>query len=59
MERLWENAPLNPLMGQETVYGGRAHGYTDYPKLEQSRAATDVGDWRRPEEPNLTAPPDL
>jgi len=44
VERLRENAPLNPLMGQETVYGGRAHGYTDYPRLEQSRAATDVGE---------------
>ncbi len=44
VERLRENAPLNPLMGQETVYGGGAHGYTDYPTLEQSRAATEVVD---------------
>ncbi|WP_294541981.1 alkene reductase [uncultured Rhodoblastus sp.] len=39
-ERLRENAPLNELMGQETFYGGGAHGYTDYPTLEQSRAET-------------------
>jgi N-ethylmaleimide reductase len=38
VERLSENAPLNKLMGQETFYGGGAHGYTDYPTLEQSRA---------------------
>jgi N-ethylmaleimide reductase len=38
VERLGENAPLNKLMGQETFYGGGAHGYTDYPTLEQSRA---------------------
>jgi len=42
VERLRENAPPNPLMDQETVYGGGAHGYTDYPTLEQSRAATDA-----------------
>ena len=44
VERLRENAPLNPLMGQETFYGGGAHGYTDYPTLEQSGAATDAGE---------------
>jgi len=44
VERLRENAPLNPLMGQETVYGGGTHGYTDDPTLEQSRAATDAGE---------------
>ncbi len=43
VERLRENAPLNPLMGQETFYGGGAHGYTDYPTLEQSDAAIDAG----------------
>ena len=43
VERLRENAPLNPLMGQETFYGGGAHGYTDYPTLEQSGAATEAG----------------
>ncbi len=37
-------APLNPLMDQETVCGGGAHGYTDYPTLQQSRAATDAGE---------------
>jgi len=42
--RLRENAPLNRLMGQETFYGGGAHGYTDYPSLEQSRAASRVGE---------------
>ncbi len=30
-------------MGQETFYGGGAHGYTDYPTLEQSRATRDAG----------------
>lgn len=38
VERLSKNAPLNKLMGQETFYGGGAHGYIDYPTLEQSRA---------------------
>jgi N-ethylmaleimide reductase len=37
--RLRDNAPLNKLMGQETFYGGGAHGYTDYPTLGQARAA--------------------
>ena len=32
VERLRRNAPLNPLQ-QETLYGGDAHGYTDYPAL--------------------------
>jgi N-ethylmaleimide reductase len=39
VERLRANAPLNKLMDQRTFYGGGAHGYTDYPTLEQSRAA--------------------
>jgi len=39
VERLRLNAPLNPLMGEKTFYGGSAHGYTDYRTLEQSRAA--------------------
>ena len=34
VERLSLDAPLNKLMGQETFYGGGAHGYTDYPTLE-------------------------
>jgi N-ethylmaleimide reductase len=42
VERLRENAPLNRLMGQETFYGGGAHGYTDYPSLDQSRAAMRI-----------------
>ena len=44
VERLRENAPLNALMGQETFYGGGAHGYTDYPTLDQSAAAADAGE---------------
>jgi N-ethylmaleimide reductase len=31
-------------MRQEMFYGGGAHGYTDYPTLEQSRAATEAGE---------------
>jgi N-ethylmaleimide reductase len=34
VQRLRVNGPLNTLMGQETFYGGGAHGYTDYPALE-------------------------
>jgi N-ethylmaleimide reductase len=40
--RLRADGPLNPLMGQETFYGGGAHGYTDYPTLDQSRAAAGI-----------------
>ena len=36
--RLSANAPLNSLMGPETFYGGGAHGYTDYPRLERAAA---------------------
>jgi len=39
VERLRTDAPLNPLMEPATLYGGGAHGYTDYPTLAQSRAA--------------------
>lgn len=39
VERLKLNAPLNNLMGQETFYGGGAHGYTDYPTLKQTDPA--------------------
>jgi len=39
VERLREDAPLNPLMGPETFYGGERLGYTDYPTLKQSQAA--------------------
>ena len=42
VERLSKDAPLNKLMGQETFYGGGAHGYIDYPTLEQSLAAKRV-----------------
>jgi N-ethylmaleimide reductase len=31
-------------MRQETFYGGGAHGYTEYPTLEQGRAATTAGE---------------
>jgi N-ethylmaleimide reductase len=31
--RLKQDAPLNPMMAADTVYGGGAHGYTDYPTL--------------------------
>lgn len=34
VRRLRDDAPLNALMGQETLYGGGAHGYTDYPILD-------------------------
>lgn len=33
VRRLREDAPLNALMGRETLYGGGPHGYTDYPLL--------------------------
>ena len=35
--RLSEDAPLNEPMSPETLYGGGAHGYTDYPALENTR----------------------
>ncbi len=38
VERLKENVPLTPLMAQATLYGGGAHGYTDYPTLTQTPA---------------------
>lgn len=34
--RLQSNSALNPLMDQTTIYGGGAHGYTDYPMLDQA-----------------------
>lgn len=37
--RLEQNAKLNPLLAQSTFYGGGAHGYTDYPTLEQQSAS--------------------
>jgi len=36
VQRLREDKPLNPLMGHETLYGGGAHGYTDYPTLDET-----------------------
>jgi N-ethylmaleimide reductase len=38
-ERLRLNAPLNALKGRETLYGGGAEGYTDYPALGAAQAA--------------------
>ena len=38
--RLSKDGPLNPLMGQETLYGGGSHGYTDYPTLAESQPAS-------------------
>jgi N-ethylmaleimide reductase len=35
VDRLRLGVALNPLMGAETLYGGGAHGYTDYPTLLQ------------------------
>lgn len=40
--RLRLDAPLNPLMGAETLYGGGAHGYTNYPTLGRSDTAVDL-----------------
>jgi N-ethylmaleimide reductase len=37
VERLEKNAPLNEP-DQSTFYGGDAHGYTDYPTLEEADA---------------------
>ncbi len=37
VQRLKLDAPLNALMGQDTFYGGGAHGYTDYPSIELVR----------------------
>jgi N-ethylmaleimide reductase len=41
VERLREDAPLNPLLGRETLYGGGAHGYIDYPTLNEIRAPAE------------------
>jgi len=38
VQRLARNAPLNAVH-TETLYGGSAAGYTDYPTLEQQRAS--------------------
>ena len=34
VERLRRNAPLN-VLDQKTLFGGDAHGYTDYPALAE------------------------
>jgi N-ethylmaleimide reductase len=34
-ERFKLDAPLNPVQGHETFYGGGEVGYTDYPTLEE------------------------
>jgi N-ethylmaleimide reductase len=39
VRRLVEAAPLNPLMDRALLYGGGAHGYSDYPTLDEARAA--------------------
>lgn len=39
VRRLRENAPLNALMDRATLYGGGAHGYTDYPTLGDRTAS--------------------
>jgi len=36
VRRLREDAPLNPLMNRATLYGGGAHGYIDYPTLDET-----------------------
>ena len=38
VQRLMVNASLSPLMDRSTLYGGGAHGYIDYPTLEQARS---------------------
>ncbi|HEY0271121.1 MAG TPA: alkene reductase [Sphingomonas sp.] len=37
VRRFREGAPLNALMEPSTLYGGGAHGYVDYPVLEDVR----------------------
>jgi N-ethylmaleimide reductase len=39
-ERLKLDTTLNPPMAQTTFYGGGAHGYTDYPTLNQLKTPT-------------------
>ena len=38
VERLRRDAPLNAMMAPATIYGGGAHGYTDYPALAAQTA---------------------
>jgi N-ethylmaleimide reductase len=42
--RLRANAALNPLMAAATLYGGGAHGYTDYPTMAEQAAAPSARD---------------
>jgi N-ethylmaleimide reductase len=44
VERLREDAPLNRLMDPKTFYGGGAHGYIDYPTLDQTRASAALAE---------------
>jgi N-ethylmaleimide reductase len=48
VRRFRENTVLNPLMDPATFYGGGAHGYTDYPTLDQVEK-------QRESEPNVAA----
>lgn len=36
VERLKRDCALNPMMEAATIYGGGAHGYIDYPTLDQA-----------------------
>jgi hypothetical protein len=48
--RLEADAPLNPMMAADTIYGGGAHGYTDYPFLPSPFTADRIpaGGWTSP-----------
>ena len=41
--RLQQDAALNPMMAADTIYGGGAHGYTDYPALTPIAAPVPAG----------------
>jgi N-ethylmaleimide reductase len=40
--RLRDNVALAPLMGRETLYGGGAHGYIDYPAAVRPQGVFDI-----------------
>jgi N-ethylmaleimide reductase len=40
--RLRDNVALAPLMSRETLYGGGAHGYIDYPAAAQRHGVSHV-----------------
>jgi N-ethylmaleimide reductase len=42
VERLQAKEPFNPMLAADTLYGGGAHGYVDYPKLTRRLAAAAV-----------------